>query len=91
MEIRVGDNQEFKFRPHRETLDESMGEEKTFNKQQLLDYLKDRYDLESEPLIKITYTGFDKRIGWDTYLVSMGDARYGWSACGYLNGTWDHE
>lgn len=78
----------FKYRNHSgETVYEAVAKAITFdNKGQLVRYLKNRYEdsgfVNDNTVIDIEPYGYDRRIDWDTYIVTA-DGR----AVGYTNGA----
>ena len=80
----------FKFRPHRELLEEAMTELQIFEtKEDLLTYLTTKYNLFSacekadlEKHLIIEPYRYDYRINWDTYIVYLPDQ----GILGFTNG-----
>ena len=84
---RMNNNKSVLFRPHRGGLAEAMAEVKTFRlREELIAFLNEdlaHYSRKiDEDKFKIEPYGFDKRIGWDTYIVSMD----GYGVFGFTNG-----
>jgi len=75
------------FRPHRSTLDKAMAEVKAFkSKADLVSFLNEdlaHYRMKvDESKLRIEPYGYDDRIGWDTYIISMD----GFGVFGFTNG-----
>jgi hypothetical protein len=71
-----------KFRPQRGSIEKAMKEVKEIKS--LIDFYniakEEKFDIEKYlHEISFTYLGFDKRINWDTYLVSVNGHGIGFS------------
>lgn len=72
----------FKYRPNREFLDQAMLEVQEFNN---VEDLKKYLNLEERDKLEFIYQGYDKRIGWVSFLVCVnGEAR------GHSNGCFQN-
>ena len=77
----------FRYRDHRGMLEDSLATEQRFeSKAKLIQYLQKKIDKYCVTLdcnnIKIEAFGYDKRCGWDNYIVSLD----GWGVFGFIDG-----
>ena len=66
------------YRPHRYTLDEAMAEVQEFKSiKEMCEYLVRQYESAfNVSNVYISYYGYDDRIDWETYVVTVGGYGY---------------